>query len=215
MHHKQSPLTSGRVVLWRTIPFLFISPILTTFLNHHDLLIYLPVLYTFLLLLLFQYRALCHEWATWPSKIPTIKEEDIVTWYIERMSNDSSEEKLVATSEAVVKSAQRAFREEVANVEREALNSNRKAKPDNLVAEVAQGLPFAIWLLEKDNLSKPISETSEPFTKSWLVRLDQALQTQQGLVQGLKEHSIFMLFRHGKYDVSMLSRSINKSVWVR
>src|SRR5215469_8217299 len=89
MHHKDCPMTSGRFVLWRTIPFLAISPILSSLINGHDLIIYLAVLYGFLLLLLFQYRNLSHEWSTWIDKVPHIKENDITRWYRNQLDMDS------------------------------------------------------------------------------------------------------------------------------
>lgn len=63
MHQQDSPLTSGRTVVWRNIPILLLSPLISSFVNGHDLEIYIPILYTFLLSLIYQYRKLCHEWS--------------------------------------------------------------------------------------------------------------------------------------------------------
>ena len=86
MHQPGSPLRSGRLILWRTLPFLFISPLLSSFVNGHDLKIYLPVSFTFLILVLVQYRSICMEWSSWMDNIPDISEQDIANWYNSRFS---------------------------------------------------------------------------------------------------------------------------------
>jgi hypothetical protein len=202
MHQKGCPLTSGRFVLWRTIPFLAISPILSTFIKSHDVLIYLIVLYTFLLLLLYQFRNLCHEWSTWISQIPIFKEEDICTWYDKTRPYGSDREKGGKGADGVNKSAVIAFRE---GVESYRLGLFKFRNRDDLVGKVAKALPLISWLLEKENQTNGSSHAdSKPvktFTRSWFAKLEQALERQQGLTRGLKEHSIFVLFRHGEYDV--------------
>jgi hypothetical protein len=205
MHQKNCPLTSGRFVLWRTIPFLIISPVLSTFVNGHDVLIYLIVLYTFLLLLLFQFRNLCHEWSTWISKIPNFNEEDICAWYNKNLPYGSDREKSGKGADGVNKSAVIAFRAGVEAYRLGLFKSRKRGVSDDLVAQVAKALPLILWLLEKENQTKGTSQAGakrvEMFTRSWFAQLEQALEKQQGLTRGLKEHSIFVLFRHGKYDV--------------
>ena len=203
MHHKTCPMTSGRFVLWRTFPFLSISPILSSLLNGHDLLIYLTVLYGFLLILLFQYRNLCHEWSTWIDKVPHIKERDIITWYRNQLDTDSDssgdeKDKITKKSdnnaEAFFRRASELFSSEVHYWRRKKFITSR----DPLVAKAAAGLPYAQWLLTKDDGS---SIVSKPFTKTWLVQLDLELKRHEQLIRGLKEHSIFILWRYGKYDL--------------
>jgi hypothetical protein len=205
MHQKGCPLTSGRFVLWRTIPFLAISPILSTFINSHDILIYLTVLYTFLLLLLYQFRNLCHEWSTWISKIPTFKEEDICAWYDKTLPYGSDGEKAGKGADGVNKSALIAFREDVEAYRLGLFKSRKRSVSDDLVAKVAKALPLISWLLEKEKQTNGSSHADakpiKSFTRSWFAQLEQALERQQGLTRGLKEHSIFVLFRHGEYDV--------------
>jgi hypothetical protein len=187
--------------LWRTIPFLLVSPILSIFVHDHDILIYLVVLYTFLLLLLYQYRNLCHEWSNWPSNIPNFKEEDISAWYSKVLPYGADREQSDKGTDEIDKSALLAFRT--------AVEAHRvglfRSHTNDLVAKVAKALPLISWLLEKDNetIGKKDSDAKpvELFTKFWFAQLDQALTKQKDLARGLKEHSIFVLFRHGKYDV--------------
>lgn len=199
-------MTSGRSVLWRTIPFLAISPILSTLVNGHDLVIYLSVLYAFLILLLLQYRNLCQEWSTWITKVPHIKEKDILTWYrnlleIESDSSSGDEKENIKIAVRVDTDVERFFERASSTFSRQ-VDLWRKRRLNNsndpFIAKVAAGLPYAQWLLTKDDGASP---QYEPFTKSWLVQLDLELKRQEQLIRGLKEHSIFILWRYGKYDL--------------
>ena len=204
MHQRGSPLTSGRTVLWRTIPVLFISPILSSFVNGHDLKIYLPVTYGFLTLAIIQYRNLCHEWSTWQEKIPKLSEQDVLDWYSHRekqarsASDDESTSPLDSSTAA---QAQLAFRSAVASC-------RRKAGPtvfggervDSVVARISKGMPYVDWLLLKEF---PESDPPEAFTPEWFNTLGEAVKKQQQLFRGLKEHSIMILFRHARYDVRL------------
>lgn len=204
MHRKNCPMTSGRFVLWRTLPLLVISPILSTLINHHDLLIYLPVIYAFLLSLLLQYRNLCQEWSTWITKVPHVKEADILTWYsnlLDVESDSSSGDEKVKIAVKVDVDAERFFERASTTFARQvelARKNRMNTSNDPLVAKVAAGLPFAQWLLTKDDGS---STNSELFTKTWLVQLDLELKRHEQLIRGLKEHSVFILWRYGKYDL--------------
>jgi hypothetical protein len=212
MHRKNAPLTSGRTILWRTIPFLFVAPLVSTFVPGHDLVIYLSCLYAFLLILLYQYRQLCYEWSvsTWTAKVPVIKTEEVTNWYKEEKLSNSEGEKSELTGDALDKAAAVAFQAAVEGFSQGQM-INRNKLQDCLVAKASHGLPFALWLLEKESPSpakksiKDIKKDSEMFSKIWLAKVEQALKNTQQLAQGLKEHSVFVLFRHGKYDVSTFS----------
>jgi hypothetical protein len=218
MHSKGSPLTSGRMILWRTIPFLFLSPILSSFINDHDLEIYLPISFGFLLLLLIQYRRLCREWCTWVSRIPSITEQSILDWYGSKSNGSTSSVggNIPALSASDRKAAFRAFGEAVNLVRGRSLNTlvNRRAN-DTLVAQVARGMPYIDWLMKKEF---PLDKPPEPFTPSWFPTLTEAIKTQRQLSRGLKEHNIFILFRAARYDVRILpaiSSSTVSTVGVR
>jgi hypothetical protein len=206
MHRKGCPLTSGRIVLWRTFPFLFISPIVSTLVLGHDLLIYLVVLYVFLIILLVQYRNLCHEWSTWTTKVPVISMEEITAWYEATLPELNDEKRPVLTGDALNKAAQVAFQLAVEAQGRGIRILSSKKSDSALVTKASKGLPFALWLLEKENPSpaKKTDTRPELFTKTWLTQVEQGLKNVQQLAQGLKEHSIFILFRQGRYDVRMI-----------
>ncbi|KAK4448003.1 hypothetical protein QBC34DRAFT_354167 [Podospora aff. communis PSN243] len=208
MHQFGSPLTSGRTVLWRTIPLLFLSPALSTFINRYDVAIYLSVGYSFLCLLLVQYRSLCREWVAWTDNIPRISESDVADWYSSRLgkhlaSDDSSESSVMISDEAQAapsrSDALQAFRETMRRYHGNLTSiKQRLLYPDPFLERVDKGLPYIEWLLRKAITRQDIAE---PFSVSWFAQLNQALKAQQAMTQGLKEHSIFMLSRHATLDV--------------
>jgi hypothetical protein len=169
MHRKGSPLTSGRTVLWRTLPFLFVSPILSTFIHGHDLPIYLSVLYTFLLILLFQYRNICHEWITWTSNVPVLKTDDVNTWYKNSIVKGAVAGDEEPSGDALSKAATTAFQEAVHSfIRKQKLGINKSE--DAIVVKAAKGLPFALWLLEKESPSPDKKRTKSLGNDSELFR---------------------------------------------
>ncbi|KAM7186124.1 hypothetical protein V8F20_011530 [Naviculisporaceae sp. PSN 640] len=216
MHQKGSPLTSGRVVLWRTIPLLLVSPVLSSFVNGHDIAIYLGVGYGFLLLVLYQYRRLCHEWMSWLDKIPQFTEKDIMEWYTarfrrERQSGSTTQVSVISDStetgngDSLRLTAIRAFREAVTAYPQgmihrpeglSYLNTNNE-----LVQKVARGLPFIEWALKADLGDDTQKNELEVFSVPWFAQVVEALKKRRQMVQGLKEHSIFMLYRYARLDI--------------
>src|SRR5690349_18037197 len=98
MHQHGSPLTSGRTVLWRTLPILCISPVVSTYVPGYDLQIYLAVGYGFVTLLLVQYRGLCHEWINWTDNVVKFTEKDIVQWYTSRLEKEREAQEVSSSS---------------------------------------------------------------------------------------------------------------------
>ena len=209
MHQKDSPLTSGRTVLWRTTPVLLLSPLISSLVTGYDVEIYLAVGYGFILLLLFQYRMLCREWAGWMDNIPKFTEPDILAWYSSRLQKqrpndyDSSRASVAShdqdSPDVVRRSALEKFRACVEAHGWDLLSFRNTKDQDSLVTRVAKGLPYVEWLLRMEGEGK---EDTEVFSVPWFAQLTEALKKRQQMVQGLKEHSIFMLFRYSSLDVS-------------
>lgn len=200
MHRLGCPLTSGRTAMWRCIPILLISPILTTFVNGHDLLIYLLIIYTFIITLLVTFRNLLHEWTTWLLKVPSVKEKDLMTWYSNKMKDEKSV--LESDSQKLAADARLALRQEVhkyrnRNLFRKLFKDERGTDP--FVRKMGIGHPYALWLLEKEAGGADLPES---YTTTWFVQLELAFANQRQLMRGLKEHSPFITFRYSKYDVS-------------
>jgi hypothetical protein len=201
MHRLGCPLTSGRTAMWRCIPILFISPVVTTFVNGHDLLIYLLIIYTFVITLLVSFRNLLHEWTTWLAKVPSVKEKDLMTWH-----NSTIKEKQDAATEGdsqdIAIRARLALRIAVheyrnRSLIRKIFSSEPNTNP--FVRKMAIGHPYALWLLEKEAGG---AELPEVYTTTWFVQLELAFANQRQLTRGFKEHSQFITFRYSKYDVS-------------
>lgn len=221
MHQPASPLTSGRTVLWRTMPVLFIAPILSTLVNRWELAIYLPVTYGFLIIAFVQYRRLCREWATWTTRIPSITEEDILAWYGTKLAAESStqlapredlaerdDSSLEQTSQgpADLKQAVSAFRAAVHLYARIGVKIPL-LQNDPVVVRVAKGMPYAEWLLKKE--CRGTGALPEPFSATWFSTLRSATKKQAEMTMGLKEHSTLMLWRQSKYDVSQRKPSVS------
>jgi hypothetical protein len=195
MHQRKSPITSGRTVLWRTFPILLVSPILSSFVNGHDLEIYLPVTYVFLFLALFQYRRLCHEWSGWLENIPKFTEKDVLDWHTARIKDRDSESEV---QQAQGKDAQEALRHAITNHRRGIKDMTSGSSNDKFVNRIASGMPYVDWLFKK---TCPGTKIPEAFSASWFTQLGESRKQQKQLSRGLKEHNIMMLFRFARYDL--------------
>lgn len=196
MHQEGSPMTSGRTVLWRTIPLLLISPIISSFVSQHELAIYLPVTYMTIFVLLYQYRQLCREWTGWLEKIPNITEKDIVKWYesSQMRDNDISEQ-----ADNISKAAQEALRDALVSYRRRNKQDVQTGVASNpFVQRAAIGMPYIDWLFKKIN---PDGNLPEVFSSAWFTQLGESKKQQEQLRRGLKEHHSLMLFRDAKYDI--------------
>ena len=211
MHQPGSPLRSGRVILWRTLPFLFISPLLSSFVNGHDLKIYLPVSFTFLILVLVQYRSICMEWSSWLSNIPDIAEKDIADWYITRFSKtESSSDSDSLTSRRSAPDAA-VMQAEFRKVVNSHLRSNfgiKDKQADPVAARIAKAMPYINWLFVKEY---PKGNPPLDFSSEWLNSLSESKNRQKQLCRGLKEHNPLLLFRAARYDVSCSQVSIPRN----
>ena len=189
MHQQGSPLLSGRTVILRTVPILFISPLLTSLITGYDLLIYLLVSYAFLIILLVQYRTLCRKWSNWLQLVPTVSEKEIQDWQKAR----------AGSKEAVSGDACDEFFQAIKSYENTPFKTFQ-AQQDPLVAKTAVGLPYAFWLLRKEG---PGVVPPKPFSAAWFPKMKTVLDGHQQLIRGLKGHSIFFLFREGVNEVSL------------
>ena len=206
MHRDHSPLPSGRGVLYRCMPILLISPVLTSFVNGHDSLIYLLIIYVFLFTLLFAFRRLCRSYSSWLDKVVLIKEKDIVAWYEEMHATDEKALSETSSSEDETPLSTRARAMLMQQIQ--AIRSrrwwrwSRSIPEDQFVTNLVDGYDFAIWLLLKDDSE---AKLPEPYTSTWLVQLELVLKNQRQMERGLKEHSPFILYRYSKFDVRLLS----------
>lgn len=185
MHQHGSPLPSGRNVFLQTFPILFISPLLSSLVNGHDLEIYLPVMYGFLVVALLRYRRLCHQWSAWMNNIPDFKSADITNWYTSKVTVEKKTDDVAAQARSAFVAAIASFR-----------RRDKDMVKDPLVSKVAKGMPYIAWLFKKGGGNQP-----EPFTTAWFTALGEAISQQRQLSRGLKDHSVMALFRVARYDL--------------
>ncbi|KAK6517691.1 hypothetical protein TWF506_004873 [Arthrobotrys conoides] len=204
-HRDGAPLPSGRKVLAKSMFVLVLSPIITTFYNGHDVVIYLPICYTFLFVLFYNYRKLCITWATWLDNIVMIDDNKILDWWAEEYADGN---KLAIPKDdegarsALLDKARTLLlkRVRIADLRRHGVFTRFfPIKETPFVKKLVLGYRESVWLLKKDAYGANIPE---PYTPTWHVQLKVSLNTQRLFVRGLKEHSPFQMWRYSKYDIA-------------
>ncbi|KKK15232.1 hypothetical protein AOCH_000368, partial [Aspergillus ochraceoroseus] len=185
---------SGRTVIITCIPILFISPIVTLWVNH-DSVIYLCVLGVFLTSLLLGARRVIAQWNTWYLHIPRVTDGEVVNWYINnKISPDSAEAKDVATSSV----PRKALVESVQKERKRPFWS--KATADPFVRKMAEGYSatmfLLVWYCRYSRTKMPL-----PYSPTWNLQLKAAVDTMGDMQKGLKLHSAFLHWRHTGADV--------------
>jgi hypothetical protein len=196
MHRQGSFLPSGRIEMWKFVPILFVSPVLTTFVPDWDLPIYLIVIYTFTFGILTAFRRLCHEWTSWHLRIPSITEKDMIQWFQDRFPNQSD-----VANVKLVTAARIALTAEVCKIEDQKPFWNlwnRSGQVDEFVEPIARNLRLIEFLLTTHSGSP---ELPELFSSSWFVQCELALNNKTQMIRGLREHSAFIHYRYSRYDV--------------
>ncbi|CAO2653668.1 Nn.00g030790.m01.CDS01 [Neocucurbitaria sp. VM-36] len=176
-----SSFQSGRTVIMTCIPILFISPVLTIFVQH-DVPVYLSVLTIFLFSLLYGARQVMSNWSTWYLNIPVITDSEVVGWYAKKHDIAASGEdlkKLSATGQprdelhaAVIKECNRHF-------------WSAKTK-DPLISKMSAGYASTKFLMT---------------CPTWNLTLKAGLENITNMQKGLKLHSAFLHWRHTGSDV--------------
>jgi len=195
MHRDGAPFKSGRTVLAKCLLVTLISPFVTSFVNGHDVIVYIPVLYLFLGVLLYSYAKLCHEWSSWPEKIPLVKESEILAWYASKENgseNTGETSSLLPGQDSHANSAAGKLFQKIKS-------PTPHAAADTFLKKLEEGHPYVVWLLKKESNGQPLPPA---YTSTWLVQTKLALTNQQQLNRGLKEHSPFLLYRIAKYDLA-------------
>ncbi|RDW73621.1 hypothetical protein BP5796_07063 [Coleophoma crateriformis] len=197
MHREGAPFKSGRTVLGQCLLITLLSPLITSFVNGHDVWIYLLILYVFLGVLIYNYALLCREWGTWPEKIYQTKEQEILDWHEKKeafITNDP-EKKHPHTGDVKLR-IKRASEALMIAIKKYSPRSKNK---DPYVAKLAAGHEYVVWLLKKESNGQPLPV---PYSGTWIVQTKLAVANQQQIGRGLKEHSPFLLFHVAKYDLA-------------
>ncbi|KAL4804605.1 hypothetical protein BDV18DRAFT_153061 [Aspergillus unguis] len=187
--HPGFDFQSGRTVIMRSVPILFISPIVTLWVGH-DSVIYLCVLGIFVLSLLFGARRIISQWNSWYLNIPTVSDADVVDWYVRTRASDgvdaSSSVPRKALFEAVQIEIKRPLRSKQTN--------------DEFVRRMAEGYSatmfLLVWYCKSSRTKIPL-----PYSPTWNLQLKAAVDTMGDMQKGLNMHSAFLHWRHTGADV--------------
>lgn len=202
MHQHGSPLPSGRNAFLSCFLLLLINPLLSAFVNGHDLAIYLTTTYVFLALVLYRYRRLCHAWSTWMDNIPPLKAAQIAEWNTAKQSEksnlgvDADEKRDLLGKDDPAPDAPTAFRNALAAYVR--VHAHRSGKPvDPLLDKAARAMPYINWLFKQGGSKDMLDQ----FTTAWFTKLGEAVSGQRSLSRGLKDHNVLTLFRLARWDI--------------
>lgn len=178
------------------VPFLFISPVVTIWVENKDIYIYLSVLYIFLLLLVLGVRHTGSRWTTWYLNIERLTDQKLREWYIE--THEDGNEKALAgmTDPAVLKIARAAMIQEVTATRRRF----RRKSTDPLVLALAKSYDATVFLLEWYS-SYSGTPLPLPYSSTWNMQMKVALQTLNQLQTGIRLHNAFMHWRQAGDEV--------------
>jgi glycosyltransferase involved in cell wall biosynthesis len=195
MHVDGGPFRSGRTVLATSLSIMLIPPILTSFINGHDVAFYLPIMYFVVFVLLFRYSLLCHEWVHFPETVPLLKDSEILQWYENHTCTLHHEED--PKTPVSLKAAAHLY-DCVCHYNHTKPWQQRPAA-DPFVVRVAKGHPYAVWLLNLEAKGDPLPA---PYTSNWLAQTKVSLGKKQLMNKNLASHSAFMLYHRCKYDLA-------------
>ncbi|KUJ20420.1 glycosyltransferase family 4 protein [Mollisia scopiformis] len=191
-----SAFQSGRPIIIMVIPFLFISPVMCMWVLHHDIYIYLVVIYTFLSLLVLGVRRTGSRWTTWYLAIEKINDQDLRKWYIKKYEDGDETAVSAMTEPGVLKLARDALYRDVTAVRRQW----RMKSSDSVVLSLAKSYDATIFLLEwysgYSGTPMPI-----PYSSTWNMQTKVALQTLKQLQTGIRLHNAFIHWRQAGDEV--------------
>ncbi|KAH8194643.1 hypothetical protein TruAng_011188 [Truncatella angustata] len=192
-----SEFLSGRTVIITCIPILFISPI-ASMAYDDDIRIYLPVLSTFLLALLWRARDTVAMWSSWYLAIPYTKDSEIIEWYREHASEDertrvegwaNNEIMPIARTvvhNAVLKDVNRWF--------------FQKQTSDPFIKKLSDGYGSTMFLMRWYCRHKR-SWMPLAYSTTWNLTLKAGMENMTNMQKGLKLHSAFLHWRSTGKDI--------------
>ncbi|KAF1999703.1 glycosyltransferase family 4 protein [Amniculicola lignicola CBS 123094] len=186
---------SGRTVIMRCIPILFISPVVTIFVQH-DIAVYVTVLTVFLCSLVYGARKVMIQWSSWYLHIPSVKDSEVEDWYAEKkgISKDSEKFSILAQADEPRRTLQAAI---VKECDRSFWNSATK---DPLISRLSAGYTstkfLMSWYCRHRRTAMPL-----PYSPTWNLTLKAGLENITNMQKGLKLHSSFLHWRQTGTDV--------------
>ncbi|KFZ18278.1 hypothetical protein V502_04173 [Pseudogymnoascus sp. VKM F-4520 (FW-2644)] len=183
------PFQSGRKVIVLCVPVLFVSPLVTIFVQGYDTQVYLSVLYFFVALVLVGTRHIASLWATWFLKIETIDDKALKEWYLERTRNVALEK---LSEPAILIRARQDLLHEVTK----AVPGLFKFRTTNDVVVLKLAKCFEATSVMMVGLPKPV-----PFSSTWNVQSKVALKQLGETQRGIRFHNGFFHWRQAGDEV--------------
>jgi glycosyltransferase involved in cell wall biosynthesis len=191
-----SSFQSGRTVIMYCIPILFISPVLTIFVQH-DIAVYLSVLTIFLCSLLYGARIIMSKWSTWYLNIPVVTDSETVNWYAKKHSITATAAEDLKTLSATGQPRNELYAAVLKEHNRRFWNTKTK---DPLVARLAAGFAetkfLMTWYCRHRRTAMPLA-----YSSTWNLTLKAGLENITNMQKGLKLHNAFLHWRHTGSDV--------------
>jgi glycosyltransferase involved in cell wall biosynthesis len=179
------------------MPLLFVSPVLTVWIQH-DIIVYLCVLTIFLFSLLLGARRIISQWSTFYLKIPAITDVELLDWYTKKLGKKSLNLVEGIDGEEIMPQARREFHAAVLK------DSDRhfwtQSTKDPLVAKMAAAYASTIflmnWFCKFKRTKLPL-----PYSTTWNLTVTAAIEMMTNMQKGLKLHSAFLHWRHTGADI--------------
>lgn len=178
---------------------LLLSPIITTYVPGHDIIVYVSVLCGFCVIFILRARYIISRWNTWLLDVPGNTDQEVLDWYLK--THHGGDEKAFAnmTAPAAMELSRSTLFEAV---------SKERAKPwfakttsDANVRKLAKAYPTTVLLLDWYSrymkADKPL-----PYTSTWNLQTKVALNTLRSFDKGLRLHNGFIHWRHGKAEIA-------------
>jgi len=180
------------------IPILFISPIVSLWVQH-DIAVYPCVLTCFLISLLLGARKIMSQWTTWYLNIPFVTDAEVVNWYIATRVKKPTPDHTESMEDIGMDPQPR---QELHSAVLKECNRHfwTTSQADPLVAKLAAGYSSTIflmsWYCKFKRTRMPL-----PYSATWNLTLKAALENLTNMQKGLKLHSAFLHWRHTGADI--------------
>jgi hypothetical protein len=178
---------------------LLLSPIITTYVPGHDIVIYVSVLCGFCIIFIFRARYVISQWNTWLLDIPGNTDQEVLDWYLKTHHGGDKKAFDNMTAPAAMELSRSTL---FAAVSKERAKSFfAKSTSDSNVRNLARAYPTTVLLLDWYShymkADKPL-----PYTSTWNLQTKVALNTLRSFDKGLRLHNGFIHWRHGKAEIA-------------
>lgn len=183
----------------KCIPILFISPVVTTFIQH-DILVYLSVLTVFLAVLLWGARSTMSDWATWYLKVPSVTDAEVLEWYTRTHKSSRKSSRLYESLEGTISSSKPRKALHAAVLKAQGRPAWTRVFNDPLVRRLANGYESSLFLMSWYCKFKR-NQMPLLYSPTWNLTLKAAVEFMTNMQKGLKLHNAFLHWRHTGKDI--------------